>query len=235
MSNASLNRVPNRLPQSGKNRLRITGLAGFLAACLVGAGEYLLHYDSMARFAEGGYDFMQGISASRSTLGHFLGVFGATLYPVGCYHIYLMLRPANARWAFLAFLISSFGFMVGVVWIGSRASISAIVQLPESGDMTTLIALYDVRYESLLQVIRLTTLVLSVIIVWLCLTGRSLYPRWMALFNPIVMILASFLTFLLFPSLGKHLMPIALNVAFFVFFLLSLLVVQRMETGDSKT
>lgn len=176
---------------------------------------------------------MQGISASRSTIGHFLGVFGAALYPVGCFHIYQMLRPANARWAWLAFLVGSFGFLVGVVWIGSRASVSALSQLPESAEITGLIALYELRYESLLQVVRLTTLFVSVVFVWLTLTGRSHYPRWMAVFNPILMIAANFRLFETVPVIGKHTMPIALNVAFLVFFTLSLLVLRRLSDTES--
>lgn len=109
--------------------LIVTGFAGLLAAILVGVGEYLLHFDPQGRFSASGYDFMQGIPASRSTLGHFLGVLGATLYPVGCYHIYLMLRPANQQMAFAGFLLAAFGFIVGTVWIGSRASISSLVNL----------------------------------------------------------------------------------------------------------
>lgn len=205
-----------------QNKIVFTALAGLLAATFVGMGEYLLHYDAQARFTEGGYKFMQGISDSRSTIGHFLGVFGATLYPVGCYHIFQMLRPANHRWAFATFLIGTFGFIVGVVWIGSRASISALIQLPASPEITGLIELYDLRYETLLQVIRLTTLVVSIIIIWLSLTGRSHYPKWMALFNPILLIIANFTLFAIAPSIGKHSMPIALNVAFFIFFALSL-------------
>lgn len=202
--------------------LTLTAFAGLLAALLVGAGEYLLHYDALARFGNGGYEFMRGISDTRSTVGHFLGVFGATLYPVGCYHIYLMLRPADHRWALTAFIIATFGFIVGVVWIGSRASVSALVQLPVTPEIERLIALYELRYETLLQVIRLTTLLLSGVMVWLILTGRSAYPRWMALFNPILLIVASFVLFIVAPEIGKHLMPIALNVAFCIFFALSL-------------
>ena len=205
------------------NKLFITGVLGLLAAILVGIGEYLLHYDPLARFSEGGFGFMQGISDSRTTLGHFFGVFGATLYPFGCYHLYLMLRPANEKAAFSAFLIGSFGFMVGVVWIGSRASISALMQLPETPELVHLIGLYELRYETLLQVIRITTLVLSVIFIWLTLTGRSNYRRWMAIFSPVVLIIGSFVVYAVAPQLGKHLMPIALNVAFFIFFTLSLL------------
>jgi len=215
----------------------LTATVGLLAATLVGIGEYLLHYDSLARFASGGYDFMIGISHERSTLGHFFGVFGATLYPIGCYHIYQMLRPANQRWACAAFLIGSFGFMVGVVWIGSRASVSALVQLPATPEITALIELYGLRYETLLQVIRVTTLVLSVILIWLSLSGRSHYPRWMAIFNPILLIVANFILFALVPSIGKHSMPIALNVAFFIFFALSLCYsfkAQRVERAQAS-
>ena len=199
-----------------------TAILGLIAACLVGAGEYLLHYDDLARFTEGGFEFMRGIPADRSNLGHFLGVFGATLYPIGCYHIFLMLRPANQRWAFAAFLIGTFGFIVGVVWIGSRASVSALMQLPASPEVSALVDLYDLRYETLLQVIRITTLALSVIVIWLAWSGRSHYPRWMAIFNPILLIVANFILFAVVPTVGKHSMPIALNVAFFIFFALSL-------------
>ena len=205
-----------------KNILVVTGLIGVLASVLVGIGEYLLHYDSLARFSEGGFGFMRGIDEHRTTVGHFIGVFGATFYLIGCYHIYLMLRPAGERTAQVAFFVSAFGFIVGAVWIGSRASISALMQLPTAPEIAQLIDLYDLRYETLLSVVRLTTLVLSVLFVVLTLSGRSRYPRWMAIFNPFVLILASFATYLIAPQVGKHLMPIALNVAFFLFFLLSL-------------
>jgi hypothetical protein len=205
-----------------KNMIMITGFIGLFASILVGIGEYLLHYDPLARFSEGGFGFMQGIGEYRTTVGHFFGVFGATLYLIGCHHIYLMLRPAGERAAQAAFCISAFGFIVGAVWIGSRASISALMQLPATPEITQLINLYDLRYETLLTVVRVTTLLLSILFIWLTLTGRSKYPRWMAIFNPFVLILASFVTYLIAPQIGKHLMPIALNVAFLIFFSLSL-------------
>ena len=60
------------------NNLAMTGIIGLLAAVLVGTGEFLLHFDALDRFGEGGdYLFMQGISAQRTTLGHCLGVLGA--------------------------------------------------------------------------------------------------------------------------------------------------------------
>lgn len=203
----------------------ITGLIGLLAAILVGLGEFLLHFDPMARFAEGGsYEFMLAATDSRQTLGHFLGTLAAPLYVVGCWHIYLMLKPANQKLAFVGFILGAYGFMVGGDWIASRASIGAITHLQETTTgLQTLVDLYVLRYENLLSVVRITTLVLSVIIVILALKGTSYYSKFMAIFNPLVLLIMNFVVFLISPEIGKYMMPIALNIGFGLFFILSLL------------
>lgn len=202
--------------------LIITGVIGLLASMLVGWGEFLLNFDSLARYSEVNYDFMVGTAEVSFSRGHFIGVLAAPLYLVGCWHIYLMLKPAHQKWALAAFLISAYGFVVGAVWIGSRASVGTLANQPDSEQMRMLIEVYQFRYETLLTVIRLTTLTLSLIFVGLVLTGRSLYPRWVAIFNPIVLILASFVLFTVFPAVGKYPLPIALNVSFFIFLLISI-------------
>ncbi len=140
--------------------LVVTGIIGLIAAILVGAGEFLLHFDPLARFSETSYEFMLAASDERQTIGHFLGVLGGPLYVVGCWHIYLMLKPANQVLAFVAFVLGAYGFMIGADWISSRASIGAIVHLQQNGvAVESLIQLYQERYESLLMVIRITTFV----------------------------------------------------------------------------
>ena len=214
---------------SNKQQLIISGITGLSGAILVGIGEFLLHYDPLARFSESSYDFMLAVSDQQQTLGHFFGVFGAPLYLVGCWHIYLMLKPANQKLAFMAFLIGAYGFVIGSDWISSRASIGALVHLQQSGtSVETLIQLYQERYETLLTVIRITTLTLSLIFIGLVLTGRSHYQKWHAIFNPVFLLVASFMLFVVLPELGKYVMPIALNVAFGIFFLLSTLQANKL-------
>ncbi len=209
-----------------KSTVITTGLVGLLAAALTGTGEFILHYDALARFGPE-FQFFSGISAERTTLGHFIGVFGAPLYLVGAWHIRLMLRPAGEAWSLAAFLIAAYGFAVGAVWIGSRASISALINVPVTPEIEPLVALYNFRYETLLQVIRIAVLLLSVIYIWLVLTGRSYYPRWMALLNPILLIIVSFVVYVVAPELGKYFMPIALNIAFFIFFAASIVIARK--------
>ena len=212
--------------------LVVTGVIGLIAAILVGAGEFLLHFDPLARFSETSYEFMLAASDERQTIGHFLGVLGGPLYVVGCWHIYLMLKPANQVLAFVAFVLGAYGFMIGADWISSRASIGAIVHLQQNGvAVESLIQLYQERYESLLMVIRITTFVLSLIFIGLTLTGRSHYQKWHAIFNPILLLVGSFIVYMVSPDIGKYLMPIALNVAFGIFFLLSILQTRNLKYG----
>ena len=57
----------------------ITGQVGLAAAILVGIGEFLLHYDKLARYTDT-FAFFEGVTRERATIGHFFGVFGAPLY-----------------------------------------------------------------------------------------------------------------------------------------------------------
>jgi uncharacterized membrane protein YidH (DUF202 family) len=210
------------------NHITKAGLIGLFAAILVGAGEFLLHFDALGRFGDS-YDFMRGIEAKRTTIGHFLGVIGVPLYIVGFWHFMKMLEPANRLASRVAFALLSYGIIVGGVWIGSRAGISAIVNDPTLTDVKSLISLYELRYENLLQVTRLAVLGFSVIFVWLILSGRSYYPRWMTLLNPICLILASFVIWMVTPAVGIYLMPIALNVAFALLFVFSIYYSQKIK------
>jgi len=50
-----------RLPNSGNIVSIVAGCIGLLAAVLVGTGEFLLHFDPMARYA-GCYVFFEAVS-----------------------------------------------------------------------------------------------------------------------------------------------------------------------------
>ena len=141
-----------------------------------------------------------------------------------------MLKPANQTLAFIGFLTSAYGFMIGADWIASRATIGALVHFQEAGgNIEGLVPLYQLRYESLLSVIRVTTLAISLIFIYLTLTGRSHYQKWQAIFSPILLLVMCFVTYVISPPIGKYLMPIALNVAFGVFFLMSIIQAKKIE------
>ena len=205
------------------NHLKLSGLLGLLGAILCGTGEFLLHFDThQLGGGETGFDFMINTSEARLNAGHFFAVFGVPLYFVGVWHIAEMIKPAGERVSNALFLIGSFGFLYGAMWMSSRSSIGSLVHHAELIKDTNLIDLYNLRCESLLNVIRVTTLVISIIYIKQVLTGLTRYPKWMAATSPIVLLIMNFVIYAIAPEIGRYVMPIALNVGFTLFFSLSL-------------
>ena len=205
------------------NQLKLSGLLGLLGAILCGTGEFLLHFDThRLGGGETGFDFMINTSEARLNAGHFFAVFGVPLYFVGVWHIAEMIKPAGERVSNALFLIGSFGFLYGAMWMSSRSSIGSLVHHAELIKDTNLIDLYNLRCESLLNVIRVTTLVISIIYIKQVLTGQTRYPKWMAATSPIVLLIMNFVIYAIAPEIGRYVMPIALNVGFTLFFSLSL-------------
>ena len=205
------------------NQLKLSGLLGLLGAILCGTGEFLLHFDThQLGGGETGFDFMINTSEARLNAGHFFAVFGVPLYFVGVWHIAEMIKPAGERVSNALFLIGSFGFLYGAMWMSSRSSIGSLVHHAELIKDTNLIDLYNLRCESLLNVIRVTTLVISIIYIKQVLTGLKRYPKWMAATSPIVLLIMNFVIYAIAPEIGRYVMPIALNVGFTLFFSLSL-------------
>lgn len=220
------------------NHVILTGLIGILAAILTGTGEFLLHYSEAGNYADDGkYMFLLDVSTFRLNLGHFIGVLGAPLYLVGMWHIYLGLKPFNQKIALILFLISSYGFVLGAVWMGSRSGIALLAQANAATPMDTLQTLIDyyiLHNETLLQFIRVTTLLTSLGFIVMVLSGKTLYPRWMAIFNPIILLILSFVLFWLAPSVGKYTLPIALNVGYFLFFCISTILLAKLCKQNNK-
>lgn len=205
------------------------GAIGLLASILVGIGEGLLHYTPEGYVGLNPYDFMLPFPEERLTYGHFIAVLASPLYLIGYWHVYKMLTPKGGGLATFITLAAGYGFVIGSVWIGSRAMIAGIVQFgdhvnKQGVSMVPLITQYQFYMESLLQVIRATTLIFSIGFVYLVWKGESFYPTWMIFFNPFILLLLIFLTYFVVPSVGIFIFPVAMNVAHFIFFGASLIV-----------
>ncbi|PKP76138.1 MAG: hypothetical protein CVT81_16425 [Alphaproteobacteria bacterium HGW-Alphaproteobacteria-3] len=118
--------------------------------------------------------------------------------------------------------------MIGDVWLGSRVYLGLIVQAQAGGlDATALLAQAAAHNEPLIQVVRVVIGLASLLFVGAVLSRRTLYPRWMAAFSPIALLAAVFVSYAIIPAIGVYLLPTAMNIAHFTFFMLSLLVLAR--------
>ncbi len=214
---------------------KILGYLGLLASILVGTGEHLLHYSENVLGHAENYEFFKFVPLENMTIGHFLAVIGLPLYFAGYLHIYQMLKPGNETLARITLGIGFIAFAVGGIWIGSRVSIGNIIHLKQSIDPNTyqiLLDKYTNHMEILVQVLRIVIALLSVVFVITILRGETYYKKWMAFFNPIVLLLLVFSTLFWAKPLGKHLAPIAMNVTHFILFGLSLYQLNKQKTNS---
>ncbi|MFV1448175.1 DUF6796 family protein [Maribacter sp. HS] len=208
-----------------KPTIKFLGYLGLIGSILVGIGEYLLHYSPNILGHAENYEFFAFVDLSHMTVGHFFAVVGLPFYFAGYIHIYQMLRPGNETLARMVLGIGFIAFAVGGIWIGSRSSIGNTVHLKESINpeaYNILLTHYTKHMEVLVQALRVIVALLSIVFVIAILKGGTYYNKWMAIFNPIVILIVLALTGLAIPLIGQHTLPILMNVTHFILFSLSL-------------
>jgi hypothetical protein len=216
---------------TARRQLRLFGYLGLAASLLVGLGECLVHLNPAA--PEGGlpYSYFLGISRDTLTMGNYLIVPFIALYIFGYYHLYLALKPGGRRLAGAVLTLGIFAFVIGGVWVSSRAHFgSSFDLLDEAGNAGLregIVASYEKHVEVWVQVLRVLVLAISVCFVWAILRGGTLYPKWMAFFNPITLLLLVFFLFFCVPAIGKYLAPTAMNVAHLTLFSASLIALKK--------
>ncbi|MGH1334581.1 MAG: DUF6796 family protein [Aureispira sp.] len=210
---------------NSKKHFLISGFMGLLASIIVGLGEFYLHYSPQVIGNAANYHFFKFVPIEHFPIGHFLAVIGLPLYFAGYYHIYLMLAKGNQRLASIVFCLGILAFTVGGFWITSRGFLGVIVHQEQhipQGTFQTILDSYTLLSESLVQALRVIVLLLSLFFAAAILKGGTYYNKSVALFNPFFLLLVVFLVYYISPFVGKYIAPIAMNVAHFILFTISL-------------
>lgn len=212
------------------NWVRITGWMGLGAALLVGLGEFCLQYTPNGGVEDvENYLYFNDISAERLSIGHFIAVLSAPLYLLGYWHLSKNLEPAGKLLSGVFFCIGAYAFAVGTAWIGQRFFIATTVhEIAAGADLKSQLTLFAEHNEPFVNVLRLAMLLVSVIWIKQILTGRTNYPRWMAIFSPIVLLATMFALYFYETAIGLYVFPVAMNATHFIIFALSMLTTRKL-------
>lgn len=207
---------------------RLCGWLGLLGATLVGLGEFLLQYTPNGGY-ETGYAFFADVPKARLTFGHYISVLAAPLYLMGYWHLAYHIDRDAGRIRKVFFCLGAYGFVIGSVWIGQRVFLALTAHDIASGqNLENLQAAFAAHNEPLINVLRLTVLMLSILWVFQILKSRADYPKWMAIFSPLALLVLVVLLYTFVPAIGKYLLPIAMNAAHFIIFALSLWTTRKL-------
>ena len=206
------------------NWVRAAGWAGLLGAVLVGLGEYCLQYTPNGGIEDlTDYLYFNDISAQRLSLGHFIAVLSAPLYLFGYYFLSKQLEGAGRLQSKAFFLIGAYAFAVGTAWIGQRFFLGATVHaIAEGQPLQPLLALFAEHNEPFVNVLRVAMLTVSLLWIKLILSGKTAFPKWMAIFSPIALLAVMAGLYFAKLKIGLYVFPVAMNAAHFIVFALAL-------------
>lgn len=202
--------------------IKLLLFTGLLASVLVGIGEYLLHF--LPGGPGGEVAMLEDVPLGRASYGHFFAVIGAPLYFAGYYGLKELFKRTNVTLANLLFILGVLAFFIGGIWISSRY-LGAVILQKSSGTANHeyFLQAYEDHYQVLVWALRIIVLALSGVYITLILKNKQNLPKWLAILNPIVLLIIILSSLLWFKPLGVHIAPIAMNVTHFIFFSLILI------------
>lgn len=208
--------------------IKILILIGLLASILVGVGEYLLHF--LPGGPGGEVSMLEHVPLERASIGHFFVVFGAPLYFAGFYGMMKIFYKENNLLSGLLFISGVLSFSIGGVWVSSRYFAAEVLQRSAgTADHDFYLQSYEDHYQILVWVLRVLVTAVSIIYVLLILKNKQGIPKWLAIFNPIILLLIVFSTLSWCKPLGVQIAPIAMNVTYFIFFSLILVQLNKLK------
>ena len=135
-------------------------------------------------------------STERLAAGGLAGVFSTPLYLAGIWHIFEASKPGGTRWSLPPFLLLVSAFSIAPFVHGSFFYVAEILKTVGQVDRSAqpvLVTLATRATVGLFIAYGVLAVLASVGFAWLTVAiarGKTLYPRWVALANPLVCMLA---------------------------------------------
>lgn len=182
-------------------------------------------YTDARSFAVNWLTILAEMPTWRVISGAIVGPLGAWLYLVGFWQLYVALRPAGRRLAFVCWA----GFSIGFLYVAgafhtsfpfmAHAARSMNAVQTSGPERATVLAEQTINYAGMLFVASaLPSLVGCLALAYAVLFLPTRYPRWTVVFNPLVLFVFT-LSFRFVPAPLGGLLHIGYgNILFFVFF-----------------
>lgn len=206
---------------------------GMLAAAVGMTADVLLLYVPNGGYENWDYRFFTQIGADRLLWGHFLGVIFIPFELLGFWQVYKALEPAGRRFVLPVMLPIVLVTVWGVAYHAMLAGLAAVMRLQGAGAL--LPAVFEDTYLHLKTAIEPLGYLLFGIFVYisgglfyLIRYRVTLYPRWVAWVNPLLVYLLAVGLYMLFPQhVGSAAVVAGFNLAIFVTLAVSTAVLWR--------
>ena len=209
--------------------IRTTGLAGITGALLMFAGDMFLYGGLYGgpEFFEQSRTIMGEIPQLRLMIGGALGPLAAIMYVIGCWQVYLALKPGGKTLAAIAFtglggmMIISGAYHAGFTNIGLIIRAKNAVQ---EIDFEKLEMLLEQSWEFigfLYNILFVFATVGTIFFLIAIIFRKTRYPKWIILLTPTLLVFAAPLALYIPAPAGGIIYGGYINLVFMLFFIVS--------------
>lgn len=210
------------------------GLVGIASVLITIISDFILIGKPSAAydFLFNGTESMWDISTLRITVGAYVGIVALPFQLLGLIPVYYMLKSSGKALSIITIIPYAHALLMGVAFHISYAFIGSGWKLhhrPDATQITTeLMQQYDLYWTILMVIMTAEILLCSVIFTVVVAKGKTLYPRWMAIFSPVSVVAITLpIVFLIPYPIGGYIAPACLNISTLVFFVLTQTVTHR--------
>ena len=205
------------------NKLQIFSLSGILGSLLMFTGDMLLYYEPVSGLEYNSVAVMSRMPINRLIAGGLIGPIASVFSIIGGYLFYMVFRSVNKVLAKILFACIAIFFLVAGTYHAMFPNFGFIGRLPESLQPQQLLFIRT-YLKSIYTLISICGFFWTLILFYLVIFKKSLFPMWMLLFTPTLLILLSGFVKNNIPyPLGAIIYGGWINLSFMVFFLVCFL------------
>jgi hypothetical protein len=205
------------------NKLQLLSLSGILGSLMMFTGDMLLYYEPVSGRDYDSISVMSTMPIERLIAGGILGPMASIFSLIGGYIFYIVFRSVNKVLAKILFISFAILFIVAGSYHAVFANYGIIGRLPESLQSQPLLLLRT-YLESIYNLIFICGTLGTLILFYLVIFKKSMYPIWMLLFTPtLLLLLSQYLKDYIPYPLGAIIYGGWINLCFMLFFIVCFL------------
>lgn len=198
-----------------KNNNKVYFWISMLAALVGCLADVLLLYSSEGNYHIPGFAFFDSISVKRIQWGYFLGILLIPFELLALNVIGDALYPRSRQKRNIYRFLLSYLFVLGVVYHGIISFIGIIKK--ETSNNMELLSICQSLHDPLVGVMGIGFVLLTIGIVFSVVKKEGILPKWILVFNPVVVYALVLLLYFGIPSIGNYLMVAGFNFSIFIF------------------
>lgn len=203
-----------------KTFIRAMGIIGIIAVFITILSDIILLGKPTPGFSffKLGTETMVGIASWRLTLGTFLGVFCLPFQTLALIPVYYGLKPAGKVKSVCIVIPAAYALLMGIAFHISYAYIGTGWNHYYENGALEMMKTYHYYWMILIVVMFAMLLSFSILFAYTISKGKTRYPKWIALFNPLCIVVVVLPLILILPApVGGFVAPTILNLSTMIF------------------